>query len=294
MKKDQIASLYQSGYQLLDSCEIKLNRRYRNSLWAKTLYINGFNVRIIVAFFDWDLLEPPTVYLFEKDLNEIQRKHSHFKFPLPHFQLVGNNILNGEKLYNFCYLLHDRLEINRSNLSHVLAVVETQVNSILNLYFDLESLKSEFKKEFVPMWIIFSRKFENINKMRNITLSNQTEEGLIFTSVNYLNDLKERKSTKLNFIFLKIKEIKPNLLSDFINEKGSSTLGGVLSFVNFISHEHLNKLKNYLRQIRGDKDVYISLMLDGHIFSFFVKWKKSYVKALSGNLIIIDLLRKYL
>ena len=85
-----------------------------------------------------------------------------------------------------------------------------------------------------------------------------------------------------------VHEIKPNLLSDFINEKGYSTLGGVLSFVDFISHEYLNKLKNYLRQIRVDKDIYISLMLDGHIFSFFVKWKKSYVKALSGNLIIMS------
>lgn len=288
MKKDQITSLYQSQYQLLDSCETKLNRRHRNSLWVKNLYINGFHIRVIVAFFDWDLIELPRVYLFEKDLNKIKEKYSHFKFPLPHFQLESNSFLNDEKLYNFCYLLHDRLEINRSNLSHVLAVVEIQINSILNLYFDLKSLKNEFKKEFVPMWMIFSRKFENTNRMRNITLNNQSSEGLSFTSISYLNELKEIKSAKLNFIFLKIHEIKPNLLSDFINEKGYSTLGGVLSFVDFISHEYLNKLKNYLRQIRVDKDIYISLMLDGHIFSFFVKWKKSYVKALSGNLIIMS------
>lgn len=288
MKKDQITSLYQSEYQLLDPCEIKLDRCYRNSLWVKILNINGFNVRIIVAFFDWDLLELPTVYLFEKDLNEIKRKYSHFKFPLPHFQLVSSNILNGDKLYNFCYLLHDRLEINRSNLSHVLAVVEIQVKSILNLYFDLECLKNEFKKEFVPMWIIFSRKFENINKMKNITLNNQTEEGLVFTSVNYLNDLKERKSIKLNFIFLKIKEIKPILLSDFIGENGHITLGELLIYVDFISHEYFKKLKIYLRQIKNDKDVFISLMLDGHVFSFFVKWKATYAKVLSGNLIIIS------
>ena len=113
MKKDQITSLYQSQYQLLDSCETKLNRRHRNSLWVKNLYINGFHIRVIVAFFDWDLIELPRVYLFEKDLNKIKEKYSHFKFPLPHFQLESNSFLNDEKLYNFCYLLHDSLGINR-------------------------------------------------------------------------------------------------------------------------------------------------------------------------------------
>lgn len=47
MKKDQITSLYQSQYQLLDSCETKLNRRHRNSLWVKNPHINGFHIRVI-------------------------------------------------------------------------------------------------------------------------------------------------------------------------------------------------------------------------------------------------------
>ncbi len=73
LERLSLRQMYQSQYQLLDSCETKLNRRHRNSLWVKNLYINGFHIRVIVAFFDWDLIELPRVYLFEKVYKRSER-----------------------------------------------------------------------------------------------------------------------------------------------------------------------------------------------------------------------------
>lgn len=160
--------LTQLGYRLVDSFDTDLKQQYHNNLWVKNITVSDFDIQVGVFFGNWDFISPPQIYLFEDDLRKINQKNSHFRFPLPHFSIESSFVYKEKKAYNFCYTLHDKIEINRKNFFQIINYLEIQFSSVLLKLISPKNFMHELKQEIVPMWMILSNKFEKKSKIESL------------------------------------------------------------------------------------------------------------------------------
>ncbi len=152
----------------MDPYDTNLKKWFYNSLWVKNIVVSGFNIRLGVFFLDWDFINPPRVYLFEDDLIEVNKRIKHFIFPLPHFSIDSHFTYLNKKAYNFCYALHDKIEINRKNLVDVICFLESQFKHVILELMNPSIFMKELRKEIIPMWMIFSNEFEKKYSSENL------------------------------------------------------------------------------------------------------------------------------
>ncbi|MBR7740259.1 MULTISPECIES: ThiF family adenylyltransferase [Acinetobacter calcoaceticus/baumannii complex] len=278
--------LIQLGYSLVDPCDTNLKKKFYNNLWVKKVVVGGVDIRLGVFFRNWDFISPPNVYLFSDDLLEIKKINKYFKFPLPHFSIEHDFKYLNKNAYNFCYALHDKVEINRKNFTQILAFLEAQFQRVILDLFSPSGFVSELRKEIVPIWMILSNKFEKKFKMESLFVELERCEGIKNISLTYYSADADgaQKTIKSNFIILRISSINFPLMSNFFNEDGDITLGKMLLFIYKFSQRCFILLKKYLSEFRANKKLFISLCFENHMFSFFVDWKRVYQKSLDVNI----------
>lgn len=225
--------LTQLGYSLVDPCDTNLKKKFYNNLWVKKVVIAEVDIRLGVFFRNWDFISPPNIYLFADDLLEIRKINKYFKFPLPHFSIEHDFKYLNKNAYNFCYALHDKVEINRKNFTQILAFLEAQFQRVILDLISPSGFFLELRNEIVPIWMILSNKFEKKFKMESLFVELEGREGVKNISLTYYSaDADEpQKKIKANFIILRISSINFPLFSNFFNEEGDITLGKMLLFV---------------------------------------------------------------
>lgn len=280
--------LTQLGYRLVDSFDTNLKQKYHNNLWLKNIKVSDFDIQVGVFFGNWDFISPPQVYLFEDDLKKINQKNSHFKFPLPHFSIESSFVYKEKKAYNFCYTLHDKVEINRKNFLQIISYLEMQFSSVLLKLINLKNFMHEIKQEIVPMWMILSNKFEKKSKIESLLVAVDGMSGMHEIPLTYVSSEKIQKKMERKFIIIKLSELNLPLLSKYFDGSGNITIGKMLKFIHDINPNHLKYLINILNKITSGEKLYISLFFNNNLFSFFVKWDRKYLISLKGNINIIS------
>lgn len=282
--------LTQLGYNLVDPYDTNLKKIFYNNLWVKDIVVSNINIRLGVFFWNWDFIKPPLIYLFEDDLLSINKKIKHFRFPLPHFLIESQFKYLNKKAYNFCYALHDKVEINRNNFSQTIFFLEKQFENVISDLMNPTSFMQELKNEIVPMWMLFSNEFENRYKLKNLFVDLDSKKGLQSAFLTYISneDNKIQKKVEYDFIVLHSEKINIPLLSNYFDNEGGITLGKMFLLINSISQLIFKDLKVNLKKIKKDKKIFISLLIDNHLVSFFVNWKVIYNKFLYSNVKIIS------
>ncbi|HCU0823546.1 TPA: ThiF family adenylyltransferase [Acinetobacter baumannii] len=283
-------SLSKLGYVLADPFSINFKKRFNQNLWIKEIKINEFKIKLAIFFSDWDFIISPSVYLFEDDLKLIGQKYKHFKLPLPHFLIEPSFTYDEKKAYNFCYALHDKVEINRKDLTQIIFFIEKQIEANLLKLINLKTLINEINQEIAPTWMILSEKYEERFKADDLFIDFKNEKGVNQTTLNYKSTREDniQKTVKINFIGITINHLNFPLLSKYFDENGKITFGKMLNLIKDLDPSYLRTLKYYLSQEFKNKRIHISLVYQKHIFSFCVEWKKNYRKVLQGNIDIIS------
>lgn len=277
--------LTQLGYNLVDPYDTNLKKKFYNNLWVKNIVVSGINIRLGVFFWDWDFIRPPQVYLFEDDLIEINKTIKHFRFPLPHFLIESYFSYLNKKAYNFCYALHDKVEINRRNFAQIIFFLESQFQNVISELMNPSIFMKELRKEIVPMWMILSNEFEKKYSLENLFVELNNNWGFQTVSLTYIStkDNKFQKTIDFDFITLNVSQFNIPLVSNYFNKEGKITLGKMFLFIYNINPNYFNILKRNLNKVKFDQKIFISLVFENHVFSFFVDWKKKYYKFLNGN-----------
>lgn len=280
--------LTQLGYRLVDYFDTNLKQKYHNNLWVKNITVSDFDIQVGVFFENWDFISPPLIYLFEDDLKKINQKNSHFRSPLPHFSIESFFVYKEKKAYNFCYTLHDKIEINRNNFFQIINYLEIQFSSVLLKLINPKNFMHELKQEIVPMWMILSNKFEKESKKESLIVEVDDLWGIHKIPLTYVSSEKIQKTMERKFIIIKLSELNLPLLSKYFDENGNITIGKMFKFIHDINSTHLKSLIYILNKIPSDEKLYISLFFDNNLFSFFITWNKKYLKPLKGNINIIS------
>jgi len=287
--------LTQLGYNLVDPYDTNLKKKFYNNLWIKNIVVSGINIRLGVFFWNWDFIKPPQIYLFEDDLIEINKTIKHFKFPLPHFAIESHfNFLN-KKAYNFCYTLHDKVEINRKNFAQIIFFLERQFQNVMLELINPSIFMQELRKEIVPMWMIFSHEFEKKYGSENLFVELNNNWGLQTIPLTYLStkDNTRQKTIDFDFIIINASKLNIPLISNYFSKEGKITLGKMFLFIYNVTPEYFDLLKRNLKKVKKDQKIFISLVFENHVFSFFIDWKKKYYKFLNGNVnILSEILRE--
>lgn len=287
--------LTQLGYNLVDPYDTNLKKKFYNNLWIKNIVVSGINIRLGVFFGNWDFIRPPQIYLFEDDLIEINKTIKHFKFPLPHFAIESNfNFLN-KKAYNFCYTLHDKVEINRKNFAQIIFFLERQFKNVMLELINPSIFMQELRKEIVPMWMIFSHEFEKKYGSENLFVELNNNWGLQTIPLTYLSTKYNtcQKTIDFDFIIINASKLNIPLISNYFSKEGKITLGKMFLFIYNVNPEYFDLLKRNLKKVKKDQKIFISLVFENHVFSFFIDWKKKYYKFLNGNVnILSEILRE--
>ncbi|WP_110975952.1 ThiF family adenylyltransferase [Acinetobacter sp. WCHAc060042] len=277
--------LTQLDYNLVDPYDTNLKKKFYNNLWVKNIVVSGINIRLGVFFRNWDFITPPQVYLFEDDLIEINKIIKHFRFPLPHFSIESQFTYLNKKAYSFCYVLHDKLEINRKYFSKIIIFMEMQFKKVILDLINPSNFLKEIRNEIVPMWMMLSNEFQKKYSLENLFVEFDDNLDFQTAKLTYISTKENncQKTIDSDFIVLNISHFNIPSVSNYFNVEGEITLGKMLLFINDIHLNCFNILKRNLNKIKSDQNIFISLVFENHVLSFYISWKKKYYKLLSGN-----------
>lgn len=287
------------GYKLFNHDKTDLE----DKVWQKEINLYGINIRLFLAFENWNYLALPSVYIPSQDINKLSKKFSHFIYPLPHFSLVGKKKWNNdESMYGFCYALHDRIELPRHQFYIMVEYIEKQCLKVLNTLLNINTYRKEVNKEFYNIWrSIFPYHFYQLylrseNNSSNLFIAAKGPDDITQTyNANFVLLLKNNESYEHHFvktkvIFIKItEERKIPPLYNFFSNPLLVSLSTVLSFLKAWSIKGYNFFLEVLKmnidehQILDNDFLTLCFTYKGNTYAISFFWKNNYLNYIKNN-----------